>query len=79
VYWFGVDSLIFIAARSWSFVKLQHFPLLLELTEMLNLRLAEFCELFIELWHCFGSLPDEMTVQGAHAQGFDSLGNDLII
>jgi hypothetical protein len=46
---------------------------------MLNFRLAEFYELFIELRHCFGLLPDKMTVQGPRAQGFDSLSNDLII
>jgi hypothetical protein len=49
VYWFGVASLIFIVARSWSFIGLWHFPLLLELTKMLNFRFAEFRELFIGL------------------------------
>jgi hypothetical protein len=34
------------------------FPLLLELVEMLDLRLIEFCELLIELRYCFGPLLD---------------------
>jgi hypothetical protein len=46
---------------------------------MLNFRFAEFRELFIGLRHYFGPLPDEMTLQGPCAQGFDSLSNDLII
>jgi hypothetical protein len=46
---------------------------------MLNLILAKFCKLFIELQHYFGLLPNDMTVQGPHAQGFDSLSDDLII
>jgi hypothetical protein len=46
-YWFVVASLIFVVARFWSFVKLWHIPLLLELTEMLDLGLAKFHELFV--------------------------------
>jgi hypothetical protein len=34
------------------------FSLLLKLVKVLNLRLTEFCELFIELRHCFGPLSD---------------------
>jgi hypothetical protein len=47
--------------------------------KVLDLRLDEFCELFIELWHYFGPLSDKMTVQGPCVQGLDSLSNDLII
>jgi hypothetical protein len=46
---------------------------------MLDLRLAEFFKLFIELRHYFGSLSDKMIVQGLRVQGFDNLSNDLII
>jgi hypothetical protein len=46
---------------------------------MLDLTLAKFHKLFIELWHYFRPLSDKMMVQGLHAQGFDSLSNDLII
>jgi hypothetical protein len=49
VYWFGVASLIFIVPRSWSFIGLRKFPLLLEFAKMQDLRLAEFHKLFIEL------------------------------
>jgi hypothetical protein len=44
--------------RSWGFVRLSNFPLLLALTKVLDLGLAEFHKLFIELWHCFGPLSD---------------------
>jgi hypothetical protein len=54
-------------------------PLLLKLAEILDLRLAEFYELFIELQHCFSPLSDKITVQGPSAQGFDCLSNDMII
>jgi hypothetical protein len=53
-----VIMLIFIVTRSWGFIWLWDFPLLLEFVEVLDLRLAELCELFIELWHCLWSLSD---------------------
>jgi hypothetical protein len=34
------------------------------LVEMLDLRLAEFRELFIELRHYFGPLPDKVAMRG---------------
>jgi hypothetical protein len=46
---------------------------------MLDLRLAEFHEMFIELRHYFEPLPDKMVVQRPRPQGFDSLGDDLIV
>jgi hypothetical protein len=79
MHWLWVPSLIVVVARSWSFIRLCHFPLLLKLVKMLDLRLAKFHELFIELLHYFGLLSDKMTMQGSHAQGFDSLSNDLTI
>jgi hypothetical protein len=33
--------------KSWGFVWFGYFPLLLELTEVLNLGFAEFCKLII--------------------------------
>jgi hypothetical protein len=47
--------------------------------EMLDLILAEFHELFVELRHYFGLLPDKMAVQRPCPQGFDSLSDDLIV
>jgi hypothetical protein len=58
VHRFGVAALAIIVARSWGFVWFQDFSLLLKLGKMLNLRLVELSELFIELWHCFGPLSD---------------------
>jgi hypothetical protein len=46
---------------------------------MLDLRLVGFCKLFIEHQHYFGLVTDKMTMQEPHAQGFDSLSDDLII
>jgi hypothetical protein len=55
----GVAALIVIVAKgSWGFILLSSFSLLLKLAEMLDLQLAEFCKLFVELWHCFGPPPD---------------------
>jgi hypothetical protein len=55
----GVAVLIVIVAKgSWGFILLSSFSLLLKLAEMLDLQLAEFCKLFVELWHCFGPPPD---------------------
>jgi hypothetical protein len=51
-----VTALIITVAGSWRFVWFCNFPLLLEFAEMLDLQLAKFCELFIELRHCFGPL-----------------------
>jgi hypothetical protein len=79
MYWFGVASLIFVVPKSWSFTGLWNFPLLLKLMEMLDLILAEFHELFVELRHYFGLLPDKMAVQRPCPQGFDSLSDDLIV
>jgi hypothetical protein len=45
VHMLRVAALAFIVARSWGFVWFNH-------------GLAELSELFIELWHCFGSLSD---------------------
>jgi hypothetical protein len=56
MHWSRVVMLIVIVARSWGFVWLWDFPLLLKFTEVLDLRFAELCELFIELCHCFWSL-----------------------
>jgi hypothetical protein len=53
-----VAALAFIMVRSWGFVWLWNFSLLLKLAKVLNLGLAEFSKLFIELWHCFGPLSD---------------------
>jgi hypothetical protein len=59
VHWIGVIVLIVIVARRpWSFVLLWGFPLLHKLVKVLDLRLAEFCKLLRELWHCFRPLPD---------------------
>jgi hypothetical protein len=46
---------------------------------MLDLRFAEFHELFIELWYYFGLLYEKMIVQGSRAQGLDSLSDDLFV
>jgi hypothetical protein len=75
----GVASLIFVVLKSWRFVKLSNFPLLLKLVEMLDLRFAEFYELFVELRHYFGPLPNKVAVQKPRLQGFDGLSNDLIV
>jgi hypothetical protein len=46
----GVTVLtIIVARRPWGFIWLWSFSLLFKLVEVLDLRLAEFCELFIEL------------------------------
>jgi hypothetical protein len=59
VHWLGVAALIIIITRRpWSFILLWSFSLLLKLAEVLDLRLAEFCELFIELRHYFWLFPD---------------------
>jgi hypothetical protein len=52
---------------------------MLKLVKMLDLRLAKFCELFIELRHYFGSFSDEMVVQGPHRQSFAGLSDDSVI
>jgi hypothetical protein len=54
----GVIALIIIVARPQSFVLLWSFPLLLKLAEVLDLRLAKFCKLLLELWHCFLPVPN---------------------
>jgi hypothetical protein len=59
-----VAALIITVTGSWSFVWFCNFPMLLEFTEMLDLRFAEFCELFMELQRCFGLLSHQVTVQG---------------
>jgi hypothetical protein len=46
---------------------------------MLDLRLAKFCELFIELRHYFGPLSDEVAVQGSCPHIFHDLSDDLVI
>jgi hypothetical protein len=46
---------------------------------MLDLKLVEFHKLFIVVWYCFGLLSGKMTLQEPHAQGLDSLSNDLFI
>jgi hypothetical protein len=46
---------------------------------VLDLSLVEFRELFVQLRHCFGLLSNQMTVQSPPTQGFDSLGNNLIV
>jgi hypothetical protein len=59
VHWFGVIVFIIIVVRRpWSFILLWCFPLLLNLAEVLDLQLAKFCKLLIELWHNFQPLPD---------------------
>jgi hypothetical protein len=60
--WLGVAMLVFIIMRSRCFVQLQNFSLLLKLAKVLDLRLAEFHELFVQLRHCFGLLFDQMTM-----------------
>jgi hypothetical protein len=54
----GVIVLNIIVARLQSFVLLWCFLLLLKLAKVLGLRLAKFCKLLIELWHCFRPVPD---------------------
>jgi hypothetical protein len=55
----GVIALIvIIVRRPWSIILLWSFPLLLKLAKILNLRVAQFCKLLIELWHCSLPLPD---------------------
>jgi hypothetical protein len=74
-----VVMLIFIVVRSWSFVWFSNFPLLLNFAKVLDLRLVELGELFIELRQCLWLLSDQVNVQRPHTQGFDSLGDDLIV
>jgi hypothetical protein len=47
VYRLQVIALVFIVASSWGFVWFCHFPLLIQLAEMLNLGFAEFCKLVV--------------------------------
>jgi hypothetical protein len=55
----GVTALtIIVARRPWGFIWLLRFSLMLKLAEVLDLRLPEFCELFVELRHYFWPLPD---------------------
>jgi hypothetical protein len=63
VYQLWVILLIVTIASSWGFVWFCHFPLLLELAEVLNLIFAEFCESIIKLKHCFMPLSNQMIVQ----------------
>jgi hypothetical protein len=58
VHWLRLAMLVFIVVRFWGFVRLWNFSLLLKLVKVLNLRLAKFCELFVEVQHCFGPLSD---------------------
>jgi hypothetical protein len=46
---------------------------------MQDLKFAEFRELFIELQHYFGPLPNEVAMQRPHPQGFGGLNHDLIV
>jgi hypothetical protein len=56
VHMFRAFALVINVMGSWSFIWFCNFPLLLEFAEMLDLQLTEFCELFIDFWHCFGPL-----------------------
>jgi hypothetical protein len=47
VYWLQVIAVTVTVANSWSFIWFDHFPLLLELAEVLNLGLTEFSKLII--------------------------------
>jgi hypothetical protein len=49
---------VIIVRRPWGFILLWNFSLLLKIAEMLDLRLAEFCKLFIQLWHYFWLLSN---------------------
>jgi hypothetical protein len=46
---------------------------------MLNFIFAEFCELVIELNHCFGPLSNQIAMKRPYPLGFDSLRDDLLI
>jgi hypothetical protein len=63
VYWLQVVAVIVTVANSWSFIWFDHFPLLLELGEVLNLGLTEFCEVIIYLRYCFGPFSNQVTIQ----------------
>jgi hypothetical protein len=47
--------------------------------EVVDLGLAKFGKIFIELQHCLGSLSNEVTVERPGPQGFDCLGYDLVV
>jgi hypothetical protein len=66
-------------AWPWSFIWLCHFPLLLELAEVLNFLFAEFYKLIIQLRHCFGPFPYQVAVQWPCPQNFYGLSYDLLV